>query len=175
MRRQGYGRIINNSSIGGDMYSPLGGWYYVSKHALNVWSDTLDSEIRQFGLRSVVVEPAGTESNWSAIAMQHARTNLTTDSPYRQLTSGFINLFDRFLTTSGATSADLAEVFYRAATDRRPHRRYYNAHADHTVAKFAQAFPGAFAQVINLATKLALHTAKSDVAAEGEALGDSTD
>lgn len=167
MRRQGYGRIINNSSIGGDMYSPLGGWYYVSKHALNTWSDTLDSEIRQFNLRSVVVEPGGTASNWSTIAMQHAQANLKPDSPYQRLTDGFLSLFDRFLTVSSATSEDLAEVFLRAATDKRPHRRYYNAPADRAVAAFARIHPGVFAQVMRFASALAIKVAKTpDEAAE---------
>ena len=34
MRQQGSGRIINNSSIGGRLYAPMGGWYHASKHAL---------------------------------------------------------------------------------------------------------------------------------------------
>ncbi|MFD1485433.1 SDR family NAD(P)-dependent oxidoreductase [Lacticaseibacillus baoqingensis] len=160
MRRQGFGRIINNSSIGGDMYSPLGGWYYVSKHALNVWSDTLDTEIRQFGLRSIVVEPGGTESNWSTIAMQHAQANLHPDSPYQALTTGFLTVFERFLGTSSATSADLAAVFYQAATAKRPHRRYFNACSDRLVARFARVHPEMFAQLMAWASRLALGVAK---------------
>ncbi len=160
MRRQGYGRVINNSSIGGDMYSPLGGWYYVSKHALNVWSDTLDSEIRQFGLRSIVVEPGGTASNWETIAMQHARENLPAESAYQRLTTGFVGLFDRFVGMSSATSADLAQVFYQAATAKAPKRRYFNAPSDRLVARFARVHPEAFRHTINLATMLALKLAK---------------
>ncbi|WP_461214199.1 SDR family NAD(P)-dependent oxidoreductase [Lacticaseibacillus sp. GG6-2] len=160
MRRQGYGRIINNSSIGGDMYSPLGGWYYVSKHALNVWSDTLDSEIRQFGLRSVVIEPGGTASNWEAIAMQNAHDNLASDSPYQRLTAGFTGLFDRFVGVSSATSEDLAQVFYQAAVAKHPKRRYYNAPADQLIARLARVHPAVFRHAMNLATSLALKMAK---------------
>lgn len=156
MRRQGYGRIINNSSIGGDLYTPLGGWYYVSKHALNTWSDTLDAEIHQFGLRSVVVEPGGTQSSWSTIAMQHAEANLKADSPYRRMTRVAADLFAKNEQLSGATSAQLAEVFYQAATDKRPRRRYFHAWPDRLMANFARVHPELFRHGLNLAVSLAM-------------------
>lgn len=146
MRRQGFGRIINNSSVGGDMYSPLGGWYYVSKHSLNVWSDVLDTEIRQFGLRSVVIEPGGTASAWSSIAMDNVKKNLSTDSPYQTLVDKTKGLMTRLGGMSSATSADLAKVFYRAATDQRPKRRYFYAWSDRLMAHFSRVHPGVFHQ-----------------------------
>lgn len=156
MCRQGYGRIINNSSIGGDLYTPLGGWYYVSKHALNTWSDTLDSEIRPFGLRSVIVEPGGTQSNWLSIAMDHAKANLKPDSAYHQLTDTVGSLYSHSNFMIGATSEQLAEVFYQAATDKRPRRRYYHACTDRLMANFARIHPELFRHGLNLAVDLAL-------------------
>ncbi|MFC6259795.1 SDR family NAD(P)-dependent oxidoreductase [Levilactobacillus fujinensis] len=153
MRAQGSGRIINNSSIGGDLYSPLGGWYYVAKHALNTWSDVLDTEIRQFGLRSVVVAPGGTESSWGEIALKNVTKNLKADSPYQPMVDGTMQLMDRLTESSSATALDLAKVFYRAATDRLPHRRYYYSVADRMMSHFARVHAGAFHQVMNLAVK----------------------
>ena len=43
MRQQQSGRIVNISSIGANMYTPLGGWYHVTKFGLNVWSDVLEA------------------------------------------------------------------------------------------------------------------------------------
>lgn len=162
MRRQGYGRIINNSSIGGDLYTPLGGWYYVSKHALNTWSDTLDSEIRPFGLRSVIVEPGGTQSNWLNIAMEHAKANLKPDSAYQQLTDTVGSLYSHSSFMTGATSEQLAEVFYQAATAKRPRRRYYHACTDRLMANFARIHPELFRHGLNLAVDLALKMHRSD-------------
>lgn len=142
MRYQHHGRIINVSSIGGDMYSHLGGWYYVTKHALNVWSDVLDTEIREFGLRSVIIEPGGTQSSWSDIAMANALKNLKPDSPYTKLVEGTQKMMGKLLTNSSATSEDLAKVFYRAATDRKPKRRYYFALTDRMVTRFARNHSG---------------------------------
>lgn len=170
MRRQRYGRIINNSSIGGDLYTPLGGWYYVSKHALNTWSDTLDSEIRPFGLRSVIVEPGGTQSNWLNIAMDHAKANLKPDSAYRQLTDTVGGLYAHSSFMTGATSEQLAEVFYQAATAKRPRRRYYHACGDRLIANFARVHPELFRHGLNLAVDLALklHHGSSDDEVETE-------
>jgi hypothetical protein len=39
MREQGWGRIVNVSSMGGELTFPGGGWYHASKHALEALSD----------------------------------------------------------------------------------------------------------------------------------------
>ena len=48
MRTQGSGAIINVSSMGGRMYTPLGAWYHATKYALEGWSDCLRLELKQF-------------------------------------------------------------------------------------------------------------------------------
>lgn len=68
MRARRSGRIINVSSIGGKVYSPLAAWYNGTKHALEVMSDCLRLELGQFGIDVVVVEPAGTRTEWGTIA-----------------------------------------------------------------------------------------------------------
>lgn len=57
MRKQHSGKVINISSMGGKMYTPLGAWYHASKHALEGWSDCLRLELKQFGIDVVVIEP----------------------------------------------------------------------------------------------------------------------
>ena len=63
MRRLGYGRIINISSILGLLPGPYMGIYAASKHALEGYTETLDHEVRTFGIRAVLVEPAFTKTN----------------------------------------------------------------------------------------------------------------
>jgi short-subunit dehydrogenase len=67
MREQHCGRIINISSIGGKITTPLGGWYHTSKFALEGLSDSLRNEVEQFGIDVVVIEPGGIKSEWSSI------------------------------------------------------------------------------------------------------------
>ena len=57
MRDRGSGRILNMSSMGGKIYTPLGAWYHASKHALEGWSDCLRLEVAPFGIDVVVIEP----------------------------------------------------------------------------------------------------------------------
>ncbi len=60
MRRHGYGRIVNISSMLGVLPGPYRGMYVASKHALEGYTKTLDHEVRMFGIRAVLVEPVYT-------------------------------------------------------------------------------------------------------------------
>jgi NAD(P)-dependent dehydrogenase (short-subunit alcohol dehydrogenase family) len=57
MREQGFGRIVNLSSMGGRLTFPGGGFYHASKHAVEAVSDALRFEVRDFGVDVVVIEP----------------------------------------------------------------------------------------------------------------------
>ena len=57
MREQKAGTIINMSSVGGKIYTPMGSWYHATKHALEGWSDCLRLEAEQFGIDVVIIEP----------------------------------------------------------------------------------------------------------------------
>jgi short-subunit dehydrogenase len=59
MRSKKAGTIINISSVGGKIYTPLGAWYHATKHALEGWSDCLRLELAQFGIDVVIIEPGG--------------------------------------------------------------------------------------------------------------------
>ncbi len=68
MRDQRSGRIVNISSVLGFLPAPYMGLYAASKHAVEGLSESLDHEVRQFGIRVVLVEPAFTKSNLDANA-----------------------------------------------------------------------------------------------------------
>jgi NAD(P)-dependent dehydrogenase (short-subunit alcohol dehydrogenase family) len=57
MRRQGYGRIVNLSSMGGKLTFPGAGYYHASKHAVEAISDALRFEVEGFGVKVSVIEP----------------------------------------------------------------------------------------------------------------------
>jgi NAD(P)-dependent dehydrogenase (short-subunit alcohol dehydrogenase family) len=57
MRRQGYGRIVNLSSMGGKLTFPGAGYYHASKHAVEALSDALRFEVAGFGVKVSVIEP----------------------------------------------------------------------------------------------------------------------
>src|SRR5918994_2306837 len=57
MRRQGYGRIVNVSSMGGKLTLPRAGHYHATKHAVEALSDALRFEVEGFGIKVSVIEP----------------------------------------------------------------------------------------------------------------------
>ncbi len=70
MRAQRSGRIVNVSSVLGFLPAPYMGLYSATKHAVEGMSETLDQEVRQFGIRVSLVEPGFTKSNLDANAPQ---------------------------------------------------------------------------------------------------------
>lgn len=63
MRGQGAGRIVNISSVLGFLPAPYMALYSASKHAVEGLSETLDHEVRQFGVRVTLVEPSFTKTS----------------------------------------------------------------------------------------------------------------
>lgn len=72
MRNRGEGLIVNISSVLGFLPAPFMGVYAASKHALEGLSESLDHEVRGFGVRVVLVEPSFTNTRLDVNA---ARTN----------------------------------------------------------------------------------------------------
>jgi NAD(P)-dependent dehydrogenase (short-subunit alcohol dehydrogenase family) len=62
MRQAGHGRIVNISSVVGFLPAPYMGIYAASKHAVEGYTETLDHEVRRFGVRAILVQPAYTKS-----------------------------------------------------------------------------------------------------------------
>lgn len=70
MRARRSGRIVNVSSVLGFLPAPYMGLYAAAKHAVEGMSETLDHEVRQFGIRVSLVEPGFTKSNLDANSPQ---------------------------------------------------------------------------------------------------------
>ncbi|WP_341319421.1 oxidoreductase [Paraburkholderia sp. IMGN_8] len=70
MRTQRHGRIVNVSSVLGFLPAPYMGLYSASKHAVEGLSETLDHEVRQFGIRVTLVEPSYTRTSLDANSPQ---------------------------------------------------------------------------------------------------------
>lgn len=62
MRRQKAGRIVNMSSILGLIPAPFNAFYASTKHAVEGYTESLDHEVRAFGIRAILVEPGVTRT-----------------------------------------------------------------------------------------------------------------
>jgi NAD(P)-dependent dehydrogenase (short-subunit alcohol dehydrogenase family) len=58
MRAGGSGRVIFISSVLGFLPGPFVAYYAASKHALEAYAESLDHEVRQFGVRALLIEPS---------------------------------------------------------------------------------------------------------------------
>ena len=121
MRRHRSGRILNLSSIGGKIWSPLGAWYHASKFAVEGFSDCLRNELRPFGIDVVLIEPGATVTEWTGVALDNAR-RVSGSGPYATILDGATAMFTSH---QGQQSADdCAAVIVHAATVAKPKARY---------------------------------------------------
>src|SRR6218665_1768175 len=92
MRKNGYGKIVNISSVGGKVTLPIGAWYHASKFAIEGLSDVLRKEVKQFGIDVIVIEPGGTKSEMTELGGEYMmRTSGNT--VYGSLTKGVNNMY----------------------------------------------------------------------------------
>ena len=66
MRERRTGRIVNISSIFGKIPAPLMASYAATKFAVEGYTESLDHEVRQYGIRAVIVGPAVTRTSFEA-------------------------------------------------------------------------------------------------------------
>ena len=66
MRRQGAGRIINVSSIGGLMGLPFQAYYSAAKFAVEGFSEALRMEVNRFNIKIIVINPGDFHTSNSA-------------------------------------------------------------------------------------------------------------
>ena len=109
MRRQGAGLIVNIGSILGLIPAPFMGVYASTKHALEGLSESLDHEVRAFGIRVVLIEPHYTRTNLDASAAQ-AEGRIDAYAPQRQRTAAVITRE----TSTGLEPKRVAEEVLRA-------------------------------------------------------------
>ncbi|MFZ1692205.1 MAG: oxidoreductase [Flavobacteriales bacterium] len=126
MRKQGKGRIINISSMGGKMYLPLGAWYHASKHALEGWSDCLRLDLKEHGIDVVIIEPGviKTEFEEVMLAPMIARSG---SGPYGALTRQVAKGTEKNY-RKGSSPDVIVKLVLKAVHARRPRTRYVGGH-----------------------------------------------
>ncbi|MEI6065465.1 MAG: oxidoreductase [Pseudanabaena sp. ELA748] len=131
MREKGEGRIINISSMGGKMYTPLGAWYHASKHALEGWSDCLRLELAQFGIDVVIIEPGAIKTEFADV-MTEPMLQRSGSGVYAKLARAMSqSMRQSYEAGTASPSRVIADVVSEAIKARKPKTRY-------VVGKFAK-------------------------------------
>ncbi|MEN0053698.1 MAG: oxidoreductase [Mucilaginibacter sp.] len=126
MRRQGYGKILNISSVGGKFATALGGWYHASKFALEGLSDSLRNEVKQFGIDVVVIEPGGVKSEWGHIAIDNLMKT-SGNSAYQTIAKQFAGISQK-VESKNAEPIVIVDLVRKAIAAKQPKTRYHGGY-----------------------------------------------
>jgi NAD(P)-dependent dehydrogenase (short-subunit alcohol dehydrogenase family) len=125
MRREGRGRIVNVSSMGGKLVFPGGGIYHATKHAVEALSDAMRFEVKGFGVQVVVIEPGLIKTNFAETV---ASAMPEDDGPYadfnKAVTEATTGAYEGPMARLGAGPEAVAKAIRRALSARRPKTRY---------------------------------------------------
>lgn len=119
MRAQRRGRVVNVSSMLGRIPAPFMAVYAATKHAVEGYAESVDHELREHGVRMLLVEPTYTRTGFEASSM-------APDSPVPVYAAQ--REVARDVLATAVRSADdpdvVAKVIVAAATDSKPKLRY---------------------------------------------------
>lgn len=151
MRTQGSGRVVNVSSVLGLIPAPFAAVYAATKHAVEGYSESVDHELREHGVRMLLVEPAYTSTSFEA-------SSLAPDSPLpvyaeqREVSRDVLATAVR----NGDAPDMVAKVIVAASTDAKPKLRYTAGPMAGRVSLLRRMVPsGAFDKQIRKLNRLA--------------------
>ncbi|MEV8214238.1 oxidoreductase [Leifsonia sp. NPDC077715] len=124
MRAQHSGTIVNISSMGGKIYTPLGGWYHGTKFALEALSDCLRLEVAPFGIDVVVIEPGGIATEWGGIAADGLERSSASGPYAAQAAAVAKSLRSESNTTRNSPPSVISDAISTAVGASRPKTRY---------------------------------------------------
>jgi short-subunit dehydrogenase len=128
MRRQGWGKIVNVSSMGGKMTFPGGGIYHATKHSVEALSDALRFEVRGFGVDVIVIEPGLIRTQFGEVAVSSIERGTSDGGPYAEFNAAVAattaGAYDGPLAKLGGGPETVARKIEKAISRRRPRTRY---------------------------------------------------
>lgn len=128
MRGQGWGKVVNLSSMGGRFTFPGAGLYHASKYAVESLSDALRFEVRGFGVDVIVVEPGIIRTRFGETAVGGLDAT-ERDGPYGKFNGAVGEATAKVyeggpLSKLGGGPEKVAEVVEKAITAEKPRARY---------------------------------------------------
>lgn len=126
--RQGRGRIVNISSIGGRIAEPMLGPYAASKFALEALSDSLRIELRSWKIPVSLIEPGSVITPIWDKSLRHAKQTIANLPPegqrlYQPLFNAMLQFAEK-ISKSGISAEQVARAVALALTAKRPKARY---------------------------------------------------
>jgi short-subunit dehydrogenase len=132
MRKQGGGKIINVSSIGGLMGLPFQGYYSAAKFAVEGFSEALRMEVNQFNIKVILINPGDFHTNNSA----NRRNFLVPEG----INEAYLEQFDKTLKiiendeSKGWEPVILAKKMLKIVNNPKPRQKYIIASFEQKLA-----------------------------------------
>jgi NAD(P)-dependent dehydrogenase (short-subunit alcohol dehydrogenase family) len=131
MRREGRGRIVNISSMGGRLVFPGGGAYHGTKYAVEALSDAMRFEVSGFGIDVVLIEPGLITTEFGNVAagtVEATGSGTEGDDPYAEFNATVATTtreaYEGPMRRLGGGPETVAKAIERALGARRPKARY---------------------------------------------------
>ena len=129
MREQGWGKIVNISSMGGEFVFPGGGLYHATKYAIEALSDALRYEVAGFGVDVIVIQPGIIHSDFSQRTAAEIDAVAGDGGPYaafnRAVSEASTGVYESgLLARLGGPPEAVAEAIEKAISAERPRPRY---------------------------------------------------
>jgi NAD(P)-dependent dehydrogenase (short-subunit alcohol dehydrogenase family) len=145
MRRQGYGRIVNVSSMGGKLTFPGGGYYHATKHAVEALSDALRFEVEGFGVKVSIIEPGLIRTGFADTALG-SMEDLDGENPYAGFDEGVARTtaenYERGpISKLGGGPEAVAEAIEQAISARSLKSRYAVTPSAHLFLRLRRLLP----------------------------------
>lgn len=122
MRAREEGKIINITSIGGKIYTPLGSWYHATKHALEGWSDCLRLELNPFGIDVVIIEPGAIATEFNHVMSENLNQH-SAIGPYSELSRKLDKIQNESKNVASKPEV-ITQVVIKAVESAKPKTRY---------------------------------------------------
>jgi NAD(P)-dependent dehydrogenase (short-subunit alcohol dehydrogenase family) len=125
MRAQGWGRIVNISSMGANFTFPGGGVYHATKYAVEAISDALRFEVKGFGVAVTVIQPGLIRTNFGETAATAVEQG---EGPYAAFNASVVQATTEVyekgpLARLGGEPDDVARAIEKEIGRRSPHIR----------------------------------------------------
>lgn len=141
MRQQRSGRIVNISSVAGRSVFYFGGWYHVSKYAVEALSDALRMEAKPFGIDVAMIEPGAIKTDWGIIAADHLRDSTAGTAYETDATRWAATLHSMYQSNHLSSPGTVTRAILRAVESRRPRARYRTGRLSGTIVFFHWLLP----------------------------------
>ena len=128
MREQGWGRIVQVSSMGANFTFPGGGLYHATKYAVEAISDALRFEVQGFGVDVAVIQPGIIRTEFDKTAVGGIDREGVAGGPYAHFNAAVAkataNVYKGPVSKLGGGPGAVAKTIEKAITADKPKTRY---------------------------------------------------